>query len=54
MFIGIGLDSCVLPLRHGELFLVQSTDFFYPLVDDPYVMVNTQFIKLIVNDIFIN
>ncbi|UJR36226.1 hypothetical protein I4U23_028958 [Adineta vaga] len=36
--VGIGLDSCVLPLRHGELFLVQSTDFFYPLVDDPYVM----------------
>lgn len=36
--IGIGLDSCVLPLRHGELLLVQSTDFFYPLIDDPYVM----------------
>jgi len=36
--IGIGLDSCVLPLRHGEYLLVQSTDFFYPLVDDPYVM----------------
>lgn len=36
---GIGLDSCVIPLRHGGLFLVQSTDFFYPLVDDPYVMV---------------
>jgi len=40
IFIGIGLDSCVLPLRHGEFLLVQSTDFFYPLVDDPYVMVN--------------
>lgn len=37
--VGIGLDSCVLPLRHGEYVLVQSTDFFYPLVDDPYVMV---------------
>ena len=37
--LGIGLDSCVIPLRHGGLFLVQSTDFFYPLVDDPYVMV---------------
>jgi len=36
--IGIGLDSCVLPLRHGEYLLVQSTDFFYPLVDDPYMM----------------
>ena len=38
--LGIGLDSCVLPLRHGEYLLVQSTDFFYPLVDDPYVMVS--------------
>ncbi|CAF1632828.1 unnamed protein product, partial [Didymodactylos carnosus] len=32
------LDSCVIPLRHGGLFLVQTTDFFYPLVDDPYIM----------------
>jgi selenide,water dikinase len=36
--VGIGLDSCVIPLRHGGLFLVQSTAFFYPLVDDPFVM----------------
>lgn len=36
--IGIGLDSCVLPLRFGGLSLVQTTDFFYPLVNDPYVM----------------
>ncbi|CAF1053910.1 unnamed protein product [Adineta steineri] len=36
--VGIGLDSCVIPIRHGGLFLVQSTAFFYPLVDDPYVM----------------
>eukprot|EP00128_Syssomonas_multiformis_P000673 Colp12_sorted_trinity150504_noHs@11948 len=35
--IGIGLDSCVVPLRHKDLCLVQTTDFFYPLVDDPYV-----------------
>ncbi|CAG9532431.1 unnamed protein product [Cercopithifilaria johnstoni] len=34
----IGLDSCVIPLRHQGLFLVQTTDFFYPLVDDPYIM----------------
>lgn len=27
-----------MPLRHGRLSLVQTTDFFYPLVDDPYVM----------------
>ncbi|VDM95847.1 unnamed protein product [Thelazia callipaeda] len=36
--IGIGLDSCVVPLRHKNLFLIQTTDFFYPLVDDPYLM----------------
>lgn len=35
--IGIGMDSCVTPLRHGGLSLVQTTDFFYPLVDDPYM-----------------
>lgn len=35
--IGIGLDSCVLPTRHRGISLVQTTDFFYPLVDDPYM-----------------
>jgi len=35
--IGIGLDSCVIPLR-DKLFLIESTDFFYPLIDDPYLM----------------
>jgi len=34
--IGIGMDSCVTPLR-GGLSLVQTTDYFYPLVDDPYM-----------------
>lgn len=37
---GIGMDSCVIPLRHGGLSLVQTTDFFYPLVEDPYMMVS--------------
>jgi len=36
-FLGIGLDSCVLPTRHKGIRLVQTTDFFYPLVDDPYM-----------------
>uniref|UniRef100_A0A8C4Z7L8 selenide, water dikinase n=1 Tax=Gadus morhua TaxID=8049 RepID=A0A8C4Z7L8_GADMO len=36
--LGIGMDSCVIPLRHGGLSLVQTTDFFYPLVEDPYMM----------------
>lgn len=36
--IGIGMDASVTPLRHGGLCLVQTTDFIYPLVDDPYMM----------------
>ncbi|XP_023229447.1 selenide, water dikinase [Centruroides sculpturatus] len=32
------MDCSVTPLRHGGLSLVQTTDFFYPLVDDPYIM----------------
>lgn len=36
--IGIGMDASVTPLRHGGLSLVQTTDFFYPLVEDPYIM----------------
>ena len=35
---GTGLDCSVIPLRHGGLSLVQTTDFFYPIVDDPYMM----------------
>ena len=37
VFVGIGLDSCVKATRHGQ-FLIQTTDFFYPLIDDPYLM----------------
>lgn len=36
--MGIGMDCSVTPLRHGGLSLVQTTDFFYPLVEDPYIM----------------
>lgn len=43
MLLGIGLDSCVVPTRHPGLKLVQTTDFFYPLVDDPYIMVCDSF-----------
>jgi len=42
---GIGMDSCVIPLRHGGLSLVQTTDFFYPLVEDPYMMVSGILLK---------
>jgi len=33
----IGMDSSIQPLKHKGLFLVSTTDFFYPLVDDPYM-----------------
>ncbi len=36
--IGVGLDACVIPLRHKGLYLVQTTDFFFPLIEDPYTM----------------
>jgi len=39
VIIGIGMDACITPIRHGGLSLVQSTSFFYVLVDDPYMMV---------------
>jgi len=32
------MDCCVIPLRHGEFSLIQTTDFFYSLVEDPYIM----------------
>lgn len=35
--IGVGVDCCILPLRHGNLSLIQTTDFFYPLVEDPFM-----------------
>lgn len=37
--VGIGMDSAVIPLKnHPELSLVQTVDFFYPLINDPYIM----------------
>ena len=35
--IGIGMDASITPIRHHGLSLVQTTDFFYPLVEDPYM-----------------
>uniref|UniRef100_A0A0K0FZ19 Probable selenide, water dikinase (inferred by orthology to a C. elegans protein) n=1 Tax=Strongyloides venezuelensis TaxID=75913 RepID=A0A0K0FZ19_STRVS len=35
--IGIGLDCAVIPLKYKDMFLIETTDFFYPLVDDPYL-----------------
>jgi len=33
----IGMDCSVQPLKHKGLFLISTTDYFYPLVDDPYM-----------------
>jgi len=31
------MDCSITPLRQKDLFMVSTTDFFYPLVDDPYM-----------------
>lgn len=31
------MDASVTPLRDGKFCLAQTTDFFYPIVDDPYI-----------------
>jgi selenide,water dikinase len=36
--VGIGMDCSVIPLRHAGLVLIQTVDYFYPLVEDPYIM----------------
>jgi selenide, water dikinase len=33
----IGMDSSVMPTRVPGVSLVQTTDFFYPVVEDPYM-----------------
>ncbi|XP_033086629.1 selenide, water dikinase 1-like isoform X2 [Trachypithecus francoisi] len=36
--LDIRMDTCVIPLRHGGRSLVQTTDYIYPIVQDPYMM----------------
>lgn len=36
--IGIGLDSSVIPIKGTNYSLLQTCDYFYPLVDDPVEM----------------
>lgn len=31
------MDCSIVPLKHKDLSLISTTDFFYPLVDDPYM-----------------
>jgi len=33
----ISMDCAVIPSKYPEIFTVQTTDFFFPLVDDPYI-----------------
>lgn len=33
----VGMDCSIVPLRQKGLFMISTTDFFYPLVTDPYV-----------------
>lgn len=33
----IGMDCSIVPLKHPGLSMISTTDFFYPLVDDPYM-----------------
>lgn len=36
--LGIGMDASVTPIpNRTDTYLAQTTDFFYPLVDDPYL-----------------
>lgn len=50
--IGIGMDSAVIPVsRHPGMFLVQTVDFFYPLIDDPYLMGKIAFAN-VVSDVY--
>lgn len=35
-----GMDSSVVKISHGkDLYMISSTDFFFPSVEDPYVQV---------------
>jgi len=31
------MDCCIVPLGRHNLYTISTTDFFYPLVDDPYL-----------------
>ncbi|XP_011829943.1 PREDICTED: selenide, water dikinase 1-like isoform X2 [Mandrillus leucophaeus] len=35
--LDIRMDTCVISLRHGGRSLVQTTDYIYPIVEDPYM-----------------
>jgi len=36
--VGLGMDCTITPIRLGGLSMISTTDIFYPVVDDPYMM----------------
>ena len=36
--IGLGTDCSICPIRRGGLASISSSEMFYPLIDDPYMM----------------
>jgi len=36
--IGVGMDCTITPIRLGGLSMICTTDMFYPVVEDPYMM----------------
>ena len=36
--IGLGTDCSISPIRRGGLASISSSEMFYPLIDDPYMM----------------
>jgi len=36
--IGVGMDCTITPIRLGGLSMISTTDMFYPVLDDPYMM----------------
>ena len=36
--VGVGTDCSITPIRRGGLASISSSEMFYPLIDDPYMM----------------
>ena len=36
--VGVGPDCSITPIRRGGLASISSSEMFYPLIDDPYMM----------------
>ena len=36
--VGVGTDCSITPIRRGGLASISSSEIFYPLIDDPYMM----------------